>query len=182
MPGWPGVAQDLLDAHGDFRSLSWWFADQEVLADVRAILDQSSYTPQCPRELCGRLLTTCYMASENSSRETCRRAGELAQQIGRWARGAEHRRWPWPGAAGAPGAALVSVCVWELAGPGCPRLESDLDKPGAASLRPRQRPLARLHLLPSSMPWGSLQGAAGHRSDLQRDSRPLLLSPPPTLP
>uniref|UniRef100_A0A8C0KTB1 Glutamine-dependent NAD(+) synthetase n=1 Tax=Canis lupus dingo TaxID=286419 RepID=A0A8C0KTB1_CANLU len=56
--------------------------NQEVLADVRAIVDQLSYTPQDPRDLCGRLLTTCYMASENSSQETCDRAKELAQQIG----------------------------------------------------------------------------------------------------
>ncbi|KAF4010014.1 hypothetical protein G4228_001321, partial [Cervus hanglu yarkandensis] len=54
----------------------------EVLADVRTIVNQPSYTPQDPRELCGRVLTTCYMASENSSRETCDRARELAQQIG----------------------------------------------------------------------------------------------------
>lgn len=63
--------------------LIWWFSDQEVLADVQAILNQNSYIPQDPRELCGRLLTTCYMASENSSQETCSRARELAQQIGR---------------------------------------------------------------------------------------------------
>ncbi|XP_062051657.1 glutamine-dependent NAD(+) synthetase isoform X5 [Lepus europaeus] len=56
--------------------------NQQVLADVRAVVDQSSYTPQDPRELCGRVLTTCYMASENSSQETCSRARELAQQIG----------------------------------------------------------------------------------------------------
>ncbi|XP_034869399.1 glutamine-dependent NAD(+) synthetase isoform X6 [Mirounga leonina] len=56
--------------------------NQEVLADVRAIVDQLNYTPQDPRELCGRVLTTCYMASENSSQETCDRARELAQQIG----------------------------------------------------------------------------------------------------
>nr|XP_012308432.1 glutamine-dependent NAD(+) synthetase isoform X2 [Aotus nancymaae] len=56
--------------------------NQEVLADVRTIVNQSSYTPQDPRDLCGRLLTTCYMASENSSQETCSRARELAQQIG----------------------------------------------------------------------------------------------------
>ncbi|XP_070638845.1 glutamine-dependent NAD(+) synthetase isoform X3 [Bos indicus] len=54
----------------------------EVLADVRTIVNQPSYTPQDPRELCGRVLTTCYMASENSSQETCDRARELAQQIG----------------------------------------------------------------------------------------------------
>ncbi|XP_015417873.1 PREDICTED: glutamine-dependent NAD(+) synthetase, partial [Myotis davidii] len=43
---------------------------------------EAGYTPEDPRELCGRLLTTCYMASENSSRETSDRARELAQQIG----------------------------------------------------------------------------------------------------
>lgn len=63
--------------------MSRWFSDQEVLADVRTIVNQISYTPQDPRELCGRILTTCYMASENSSRETRNRATELAQQIGR---------------------------------------------------------------------------------------------------
>ncbi|ELW71942.1 glutamine-dependent NAD(+) synthetase isoform X2 [Tupaia chinensis] len=56
--------------------------NQDVLADVRAIVNQISYTPQDPRDLCGRILTTCYMASENSSQETCSRARELAQQIG----------------------------------------------------------------------------------------------------
>ncbi|XP_032213982.1 glutamine-dependent NAD(+) synthetase isoform X2 [Mustela erminea] len=56
--------------------------NQEVLADVRTIVDELSYTPQDPRDLCGRVLTTCYMASENSSQETCGRARELAQQIG----------------------------------------------------------------------------------------------------
>ncbi|KAB1251372.1 Glutamine-dependent NAD synthetase [Camelus dromedarius] len=56
--------------------------NREVLADIRTIVDQPSYTPQDPRELCGRILTTCYMAGENSSRETCDRAKELAQQVG----------------------------------------------------------------------------------------------------
>ncbi|KAK2099920.1 hypothetical protein P7K49_021268 [Saguinus oedipus] len=56
--------------------------NEEVLADVRTIVNQSSYTPQDPRDLCGRVLTTCYMASDNSSQETCSRARELAQQIG----------------------------------------------------------------------------------------------------
>lgn len=59
------------------------FADAEVLADVQTIVNETNYTPQDPRELCGRLLTTCYMASENSSRETSDRARDLAQQIGR---------------------------------------------------------------------------------------------------
>lgn len=63
--------------------LTQWLSDQDVLADVRAIVNQTGYTPQEPQELCGRLLTTCYMASENSSGETRSRAAELAQQIGR---------------------------------------------------------------------------------------------------
>uniref|UniRef100_A0A8C6QA80 Glutamine-dependent NAD(+) synthetase n=1 Tax=Nannospalax galili TaxID=1026970 RepID=A0A8C6QA80_NANGA len=54
----------------------------QVLADVQALVDESTYTPQDPRELCGRILTTCYMASENSSQETQSRATELAGQIG----------------------------------------------------------------------------------------------------
>lgn len=58
-------------------------SDQEVLTDVRTLVSEAGYTPQDPRELCGRLLTTCYMASENSSQETSDRARELAQQIGR---------------------------------------------------------------------------------------------------
>ncbi|XP_031244857.1 glutamine-dependent NAD(+) synthetase isoform X3 [Mastomys coucha] len=56
--------------------------NQQVLTDVQNLVDESSYTPQDPRELCGRLLTTCYMASENSSQETHSRATELAQLIG----------------------------------------------------------------------------------------------------
>lgn len=57
--------------------------DQQVLTDVQNLVDESTYTPQDPRELCGRLLTTCYMASENSSQETHSRATQLAQLIGR---------------------------------------------------------------------------------------------------
>ncbi len=43
----------------------------------------SSYRPEDPRELCGRLFTTCYMASENSSEDTRNRAKDLAAHIGR---------------------------------------------------------------------------------------------------
>lgn len=56
--------------------------NQQVLTDIQSLVDENGYTPQDPQELCGRLLTTCYMASENSSRETHSRATELAQQIG----------------------------------------------------------------------------------------------------
>jgi len=59
-------------------------ADEQTLQDVRRIVNDSQYTPSDPRELCGRIFTTCYMASDNSSKDTCRRAAELAQQIGRF--------------------------------------------------------------------------------------------------
>ncbi|KAL4642031.1 glutamine-dependent NAD(+) synthetase [Arapaima gigas] len=54
----------------------------QVLQDVRCVVGNATYTPKDPRELCGRLFTTCYMASENSSQDTCKRAKDLAAQIG----------------------------------------------------------------------------------------------------
>ncbi|KAL0187943.1 hypothetical protein M9458_015042, partial [Cirrhinus mrigala] len=50
--------------------------------DVQRVVSDSSYIPEDPRELCGRLFTTCYMASENSSEDTRNRAKDLATQIG----------------------------------------------------------------------------------------------------
>ncbi|NXF07417.1 NADE synthetase, partial [Smithornis capensis] len=54
----------------------------EVLVDARRIVHDETYIPEDPRELCKRVFTTCYMASENSSQETCNRARLLAEQIG----------------------------------------------------------------------------------------------------
>ncbi|KAL6468909.1 hypothetical protein MHYP_G00224330 [Metynnis hypsauchen] len=54
----------------------------QVLEDVQRLVCDASYRPEEPRELCGRLFTTCYMASENSSEDTRNRAKELAAQIG----------------------------------------------------------------------------------------------------
>ncbi|KAA8585693.1 hypothetical protein FQN60_004387 [Etheostoma spectabile] len=54
----------------------------QVLEDVRRVVGDDSYRPQHPGELCSRIFTTCYMASENSSEDTCSRARELANQIG----------------------------------------------------------------------------------------------------
>ena len=56
---------------------------RQVLDDVRRIVSQKDYVPSDPRQLCGLLFHTVYMASENSSQETKRRAKTLAQQIGR---------------------------------------------------------------------------------------------------
>lgn len=56
--------------------------NRQVLGDVQRVAGDVAYCPQDPRELCGRLFTTCYMASENSSQDTRNRAKELANQIG----------------------------------------------------------------------------------------------------
>ncbi|XP_075044348.1 glutamine-dependent NAD(+) synthetase isoform X2 [Mixophyes fleayi] len=56
--------------------------NEEVLNDVRQIVVDESYTPLVPQELCHRLLTTCYMATENSSYETREGARILSEQIG----------------------------------------------------------------------------------------------------
>ncbi|XP_023187881.1 glutamine-dependent NAD(+) synthetase isoform X2 [Xiphophorus maculatus] len=57
-------------------------SNSQVLKDVRRVVGDDSYTPQNPKELCARLFTTCYMASENSSQDTFRRARDLAGEIG----------------------------------------------------------------------------------------------------
>ncbi|XP_041844861.1 glutamine-dependent NAD(+) synthetase [Melanotaenia boesemani] len=56
--------------------------DSQTLNDVRRVVGDDSYHPQHPKELCGRIFTTCYMASENSSEDTSNRARDLANQIG----------------------------------------------------------------------------------------------------
>ena len=69
-------------------------SDTQVIADARRIageLEGSDYVPADARELCGRIMHTCYMGTENSSAETRGRAKELAGAIGRfvlspWAR------------------------------------------------------------------------------------------------
>lgn len=56
--------------------------DSQVLHDVRKILADPEYTPDNPAALCNRLLVTCYMGTENSSKETKQRASILASQLG----------------------------------------------------------------------------------------------------
>ena len=68
----------------DCSSDEMFVADVQTLHDVRRIVNDSQYTPSDPRELCGRIFTTCYMASDNTSKDTCKRAAELAEQIGRF--------------------------------------------------------------------------------------------------
>jgi NAD+ synthase (glutamine-hydrolysing) len=59
--------------------------NEQVIRDARRIVgeaEDSSYLPTDPAELAGRLLHTCYMATENSSRQTRERAQKIAEQIG----------------------------------------------------------------------------------------------------
>ena len=57
-----------------------------MIADARRIAgepEDSNYVPTDARELCGRIMHTCYMGTENSSAETRGRAKELAEALGR---------------------------------------------------------------------------------------------------
>lgn len=56
--------------------------DVQVLHDVKKILADPDYIPNTPESLCSRILVTCYMGSENSSKETRKRASLLASQLG----------------------------------------------------------------------------------------------------
>ena len=56
--------------------------DEQCLEDVRRVVGEADYLPKEPKELCGRIFVTCYMASENSSSETRARAKTLAGEIG----------------------------------------------------------------------------------------------------
>ncbi len=58
--------------------------EEQVLSDVRRIVpdEGAEYIPRDARQLCGKILFTSYMATENSSANTKRRAAALAQQIG----------------------------------------------------------------------------------------------------
>ncbi|GAA99384.1 uncharacterized protein L969DRAFT_93843 [Mixia osmundae IAM 14324] len=59
--------------------------NMQVIADARRIAGESPesmYVPIDANEFCGRIFHTCYMGTENSSRETRQRARELASAIG----------------------------------------------------------------------------------------------------
>ena len=55
-----------------------------MIQDARRVVSDMEYIPVDPQEFAGRIFTTCYMATENSSRETHNRAKELAGEIGRY--------------------------------------------------------------------------------------------------
>lgn len=53
-----------------------------VLSDLQALTKDSSFVPETPQEVAGRLFYTSFMGTENSSDETRSRAKELASRIG----------------------------------------------------------------------------------------------------
>ena len=55
-----------------------------MIQDARKIVGESEYIPTDPQELSGRIFTTCYMASSNSSKATNDSAKLLAKQLGRY--------------------------------------------------------------------------------------------------
>jgi len=59
--------------------------DRRVLADARRVAGlplDDPYVPADPRELCARILHTCYMGTSNSSTDTRDRAARLADELG----------------------------------------------------------------------------------------------------
>ncbi|XP_013415457.1 glutamine-dependent NAD(+) synthetase isoform X2 [Lingula anatina] len=56
--------------------------DSKVLEDARKITGDPNYIPTDPKELANRVFTTCYMATDHSSKETMERSRKLAEQIG----------------------------------------------------------------------------------------------------
>ncbi|MBP98072.1 NAD(+) synthase [Candidatus Poribacteria bacterium] len=56
--------------------------NQQTLADVRKVLADETCLPSSAHDLANRILHTCYMASENSSKDTKDRAQAISEQIG----------------------------------------------------------------------------------------------------
>ena len=54
----------------------------QVLRDIRKVTKRADYTPPDAKDLCSKLLVTCYMASQYSGQETRERARLLAETIG----------------------------------------------------------------------------------------------------
>ena len=59
--------------------------EKQVIVDARRIAGEEDpdYLPTDPKEFCHRIFHTCYMGTENSSKETRERAKQLSDAIGR---------------------------------------------------------------------------------------------------
>ncbi|XP_078484077.1 glutamine-dependent NAD(+) synthetase [Ciona intestinalis] len=55
--------------------------NKQVICDVRKVVNDESFIVTSPEQLCNKILTTCYMASENSSVVTRQRSASLATRI-----------------------------------------------------------------------------------------------------
>lgn len=71
-----------MGSHGSY--ILFVFLVDEVVSDLRRIVADDSFSPSSPGEICGRLLTTIYMGTSNSSEHTRSLAESLAHQIGRY--------------------------------------------------------------------------------------------------
>lgn len=54
----------------------------DVLKNLQKVIGDDTYVPTCPKDICKRLFSTCYMGSENSSSLTRKRARDLAEFVG----------------------------------------------------------------------------------------------------
>jgi NAD+ synthase (glutamine-hydrolysing) len=60
--------------------------EKQVIVDAKRIAGEpegSDYLPIDPKEFCHRIFHTCYMGTENSSKETRERAKQLSEAVGR---------------------------------------------------------------------------------------------------
>lgn len=44
--------------------------NKKVLSDLRKVVKEPEYVPESPKEICGKILFTCYMGTNNSSKTT----------------------------------------------------------------------------------------------------------------
>lgn len=55
---------------------------EELLGKLRKIVRDENYEPEDAKDLCGKLLFTSYLATENSSNETMKRSEKVAETFG----------------------------------------------------------------------------------------------------
>lgn len=56
--------------------------NEQVIKDARVVTGDPDFVPTDPKELCNRIFHTCFMGTENSSKDTRSRAKDLAIAIG----------------------------------------------------------------------------------------------------
>lgn len=57
--------------------------DKKVLSELRKVTGDTSYTPSDPKELCNRLLVTCFMSDKKSLPQD-NIVKQLCEEIGRY--------------------------------------------------------------------------------------------------